>query len=323
MWRRRLCASLLAVASYFVGPDHERYAHSADVNASVAFETCATLDEPATRKLLSLELRGIPEAKTAKIVVRCEPAEIRLNVTWGERQASRTLAVSDTPPRAWPRILALAAVELLTEPMIVANPASVEAPVQARVQADLSTRAALPAEQAPVVQLHVDLGLLARSMPSLDSNLFGVATGLMALLGPNAGTGRFGVRAGASAEHAEVALDFGKGVVNAGSLVVQGVWARRGRFAPWLGLGIRGGVAWLHGEAEAPAEAISFAAPWLGPEVTAGGAVSLAGKVALAAHLDGGYAALAAVGHGAKDGSSRFGYDGAWIALNLSLALQP
>jgi len=323
MWRRRLCASSFAVASYFVGLRDGSYAHSSEVHANVVFNSCVTLDEPETRKLLALELRGIPAAKSAQISVRCENAEIFLNVKWGERQSSRTLAVSETPPRAWPRILALAAVELLTEPMIVATLAPTEKPATPVLHSDLFTRAAPPSSQPRASELQFDLGLLVRSLPSLDSNVFGVAGGLLALVGPNTATGRFGVRAGASLEHADVTLDFGKGVVNAGSVVAQGVWAHRGKFAPWLGMGLRGGVAWLHGEAEAPAVAKSFAAPWLGPEATVGAAIRIARDVAVAAHLDCGYAALAAVGHGATPGSSRFGYDGAWIALNLSLALQP
>ncbi|MDX2023771.1 MAG: hypothetical protein SF187_26265 [Deltaproteobacteria bacterium] len=317
MWHGRLawtCALLAVLAA----PVHAAPPATKPV---IRIEACADLNDAATRKLLALELGSLAERSTVSI--HCDGTTVVLNVTAGERQGSRSMNLAGTDARAWPRILALSAVELLTEPIITPEVAEVAKPSASQPATTIAAVAPAPVRSSPVgVQIALFAGALIRAVPRLQTSTTGLQLGGIGVWPQPLGPWRLGARVAGGFEHGQRSLDAGDGVANAVSALVAMMALRPGRWAPWGSVGLRAGRAWLQGVPTDIATGSSFSAPWLGPEASLGLQWRGVHGLGAGAHVDAGYAAVAAVARGIAPTSSRFGYDGAWFALNISLALQ-
>ncbi|MGF1467350.1 MAG: hypothetical protein ACFCGT_14585 [Sandaracinaceae bacterium] len=106
----------------------------------LALEACLDVVPGEVRRIVAVELRGaladpaLPDRETTRAEVRCEGSSVALRVDdpITGKELSRTLELAGTDPRARPRLLALAVVELVAASWteLASNPTPVVPPAR-------------------------------------------------------------------------------------------------------------------------------------------------------------------------------------------------
>ena len=346
---RASCVSLVLLAGAGVRAGE---APSGEAPVVVAVERCPALSEAALRGLLRVEIGGLLRARGAAadgeadhLIVTCAGgrAELAAEARGGGPRLARSVALADCPADARPRLVALAAIELL---------AAVNPEVRRRVEARTASApppivgAPPPAAAAPVTVAQAGSGpapvSAAQAGPVAPAPIArGAAVGTLLLLG--AGRRVFLAERGlatwgaglrwerALAPWGGFALDGdvggsrndvdGGAVTGVVGSAAGALWLERA-LAPRLvlrgGGGARVGFARLAGRPSDPvASGHAVVRPWGGPCATL--ALTTAGRFSAQLAVEGGYAVIGA--RGLAGDALAAAVTGAWVGVALAAGL--
>lgn len=251
-----------------------------------------------------------------RIAVACEATLARVHVTAAGESVARTVVLADTVPGARARLIALAAVELVSTtkgrppaPVVVAQPPPPPAP-----PAPVATIEARPVP-APVQH---DLRVSAFG----GGRIFGSDTGLLG--GGGVRLANPGARVGWLVD---VATHRGESDVPHGRVTVDVIDASvavsfRHAVGPVelaLAGGLRGGMVRLAGESDEMVKTDTFWAPWFGGLALANAEVRIAPRIATQVTIEGGRV-ISPVG-ALVDEVNEVGIDGNWFGIHLGIGI--
>jgi hypothetical protein len=252
-----------------------------------------------------------------RIAVACDASTASVRVTAAGESIARTVALADTAPGARARLIALAAVELVsTKP----PPVAAHAPPPAVAQAP---------SLVPPVPVSID----AVSQPErgrrgvhvaafgggviFDSNSGLLGGGGVRVSGPGAPIGwlvDIGLHRGESdVPHGQVTLD----VIDASAAV--SLSRPMGPVELSLAGGVRGGMVRLGGTSDEMVTTDRFWAPWLGGFVLGNAELRLAPRMTAQLAIEGGRV-ISPVG-ALVDKVREVGIDGAWFGVHLGIGM--
>ncbi len=246
-----------------------------------------------------------------RIAVACDASSASVRVTAAGESVARTVALADTAPGARARLIALAAVELVST-----RPKPAPAPVVAQAPS------LVPVTQidAGVEPVRARRGVHVAAFGGgviFDSNTGFLGGGGLRLSGPGSPIGWIvdvGAHRGESdVPHGQVTLD----LIDASAAVSIGHPA--GPFDLALAGGIRGGMVRLAGTSDEMVTTDRFWAPWLGGFALGSAELRVAPRMTAQLTIEGGRV-ISPVG-ALVDNVREVGIDGAWLAVHLGIGM--
>jgi hypothetical protein len=312
----------------------------ANTHPRVALEidACVDVSEDEIRKLVAIELGALLSAvdesaeERTRASVSCHEDNVVLHVDdpITGKSMERALDVTDAIPRARPRLIALAIVELISASWTDLENAE-PAPIVASEEPHVSSIAARLDDRFPAAPRrdeHASTRIVARGggmmFFSRTSLLGGGGLELARDLSP-----RFGFIVDAQANHGVESTSLGQvdtDVLAVGAAItVRRAWRSHAspdrRAIVSLGAGVRAGAVHLTGvpDITMAVDGAQFWAPWFGPLALARVDFDVNGRITFGAALEGGYVALPVVGlvNGVRD----VAISGAWLELYLGVGV--
>jgi hypothetical protein len=317
-------ASVAAGAAYAQGASSQ-----AHPPVRLDIGTCVGAPEHEVRRIVGVELGALlagassPATETTLVRVGCEGklTTLRVEDPVSGKSLERMVDLSEVDRSARARLLGLAAAELVSASWVEleANPRPDVAPVGARASPE-TTRAARAS-----VQARLPLRLPLR-MTAIGSRRWFLARG-GALWGGGLRASEdsfpaIGWSADVLVEHGTIAASLGTVAIDTvtvgGALLLHHEWSI---VSMRSGLGLRGGVATMHGEPYARhlAEGKSVAAPWVWPMLVVGVSVAPARPLVVELGAEGGYVVLPMGGR--VGGTREVLLDGAWVSAQLGVGM--
>lgn len=249
-----------------------------------------------------------------RIAVACDASTASVRVTAAGESVARTVALADTAPGARPRLIALAAVELIsTRPKPAPAPVVAQAPSLVPPMPAASIDAAV--QPAPA-RRGVHVAALGGGV-AFDSNTGLLGGGGLRLAGPGAPIGWMvdvGVHRGESeVPHGRVTTD----LIDAG--VAVSIGRSLGQFDLAFAGGLRGGMVRLGGTSDEMVTTDRFWAPWLGGFGLANAELRMTQRMTMQLAIEGGRV-ISPVG-ALVDDVREVGIDGAWLGIHLGIGV--
>jgi hypothetical protein len=298
------------------------------VSAELGIEVATQLEDDAatSRESTNEAIRGVPadDSDVTRVTIACAGALLRLEVfdPVSGKTLVRHVDLSRNDPSTRTRMLGLSAAELVAASWIelAARPAARPHIVEARAQASARDAAINAAQKA----------LAPPSFHRLEAVASAQRTGSADLLTLGGGIGASWVRSGWQVIGADVLVESGSEDVSLGTirtLIASGsvslrIRQRLGWMAVEGGLGARGGLAYMQGEAAEITprpEATAATLPWWGPMIMLRVEAAIAQRVAFIVGLEAGRVIYAADGR--ASGRTGSAIENQWVGVTLGPAL--